>query len=59
MSWLLHPMITKIGQGFLSLNKTKDIWYTVSEIYSRGNIAQVYDLQRRVDRLDQVEMTSL
>ncbi|XP_057493174.1 uncharacterized protein LOC130778669 [Actinidia eriantha] len=60
MSWLIHSMIPEIGEGFLSLDTAKDIWDTVSETYSRrGNIAQVYDLQRRVDSLDQGEMTSL
>ena len=58
MSWLLHFMIPKIGEDFLSLNKTKDIWDIVSETYSRqGNIAQVYDLQRHVNRLNQAEVT--
>ena len=53
MSWLLHSMISEIGEGFLSLDTAKDIWDTVSKTYSkRGNIAQVYDLQRRVDHLD-------
>ena len=53
-------MILKIGEGFLSLNTTKDIWDNVSKTYyRRGNIAQVYDLQRSVDHLDQAEMTTL
>ena len=34
--------------------------YSVFETYSRrGNIAQVYDLQRSVDHLDHAEMMSL
>ena len=60
MSWVLHSMIPEIGEGFLSLNAANDIWDNVFETYSRqGNIAQVYDLQWRVHRLDQAEMTSL
>ena len=46
-------MITEIGEGFLSLNIAKAILDIVSETYSRqGNIAQVYDQQQCVDRLD-------
>ena len=60
MSWLLHSMIPEISEGFLSLDIAKDIWDTVIETYyRRGNIAQVYDLQRSVYRSDQAEMTSL
>ena len=40
MSWLFHSMIPKIDEGFLSLDRTKDVWDTVFETYSkRGNIA--------------------
>ena len=60
MSWLLHSMIPEIGENFLSLDTTKDVWGTVFETYSRrGNIAQIYDLQRSVNRLDHAELTSL
>ena len=60
MSWLLHSMILEIGEGFLSLDTTKDVWDTIFETYARrGNLAQVYDLQRSVNRLDQAELTSL
>ncbi|GFY91107.1 hypothetical protein Acr_07g0013030 [Actinidia rufa] len=50
-------MILEIGEGFLALNTAKDIWLTIYEIYSRR--AQVYDLQRSIDRLDHAELTSL
>ena len=33
MSWLLHSMIPKIGEGFLSLDTIKNIWDIVSETY--------------------------
>ena len=45
---------------FMSFDTAKDVWDIVFETYSgRGNVAQIYDLQQCVDRLDQVEMTSL
>ncbi|GFS46154.1 hypothetical protein Acr_00g0100480 [Actinidia rufa] len=60
MSWLLHSMIPEIGEGFLALDTAKDVWDTVFKTYSRqGNIAQVYDLQQSVERLDQAELISL
>ena len=58
MTWLIHSMIPKIGEGFLGMKIARDIWMTVASTYSRkGNYAQEFELMRLIDRSEQCSMT--
>ena len=60
MNWLVHSMVPSLGEGYLNLTTSRDIWDIVADKYSRkGNIAQIYDLKRRIENQNQDELTLL
>ena len=46
MTWLILSMILQIGEGFLDMATTQDIWEVVVNTYSRkGNSAHIFELR--------------
>jgi len=57
---LVHSMIPSIEEGYLHLTTAKDIWDALADTYSRkGNMAQIFDLKRIIERQTQDEKTVL
>ena len=49
MSWLLHSMQSEISQTYLFLSTAKEIWYAISQTYSKiGITAQIYELKCQI-----------
>ena len=44
MGWLIHSMVSEIGEGYLSMDTAQDIWEAVATTYSRkGNFSQAFE----------------
>lgn len=57
---LVHSMVPSIGEGYLHLTTAKDIWDALADTYSRkGNMAQIFDLKRIIERQNQDEKAVL
>ena len=53
-------MVPSIGEGYLHLTTAKDIWDALADTYSRkGNMTQISDLKRIIERQTQDEKTVL
>ena len=56
VSWLIHSMEPEISRNYIFLDTAKEIWDAVSVTYSQiGNMAQVYELKRRIHEAEQGE----
>ena len=49
MSWLVNSMEPKIGQMYMFLTTTEEIWEAVGETYSDlGNSAWIYEIMTKI-----------
>ncbi|GMP24724.1 hypothetical protein CsSME_00001895 [Camellia sinensis var. sinensis] len=52
MGWLIHSMVLKIGEGYLSMKTAQDIWDAVATNYFRkGNFSQTFELRCSIERV--------
>lgn len=54
MSWLVNSMEPKIGQMYMFLTTTEEIWEAVGETYSDlGNSAWIYEIMTKIHETKQ------
>ncbi|GMP35134.1 hypothetical protein CsSME_00007708 [Camellia sinensis var. sinensis] len=60
MEWLIHSMVSDIGESYLSIDTTRDIWDAVATTYSqKENFSQTFTLRRSIEHSVHGKMTIL